>query len=125
MDAAGDVAQLDQRFLGMTMRGADEIERPCRIERDIRPVLELLLGLPERHGQRGELSLGAVVQVAFDPAQRGGRVVDHLGAGGFEFTQPLVAAGLPEQGADQQPVQRRPSRAPPKARSAARRGPPP
>ena len=69
-------------------------------------MLELLLGLPEGHGEGGELGLRAVMQVTFDPAQRGGRVVDHLGAGGFEFAQPLIAFGLPEQAADQQPVQR-------------------
>jgi hypothetical protein len=41
------------------------------------------------------------VQVAFDAAQRGGRIVDHIGAGLFQLNDPPLALGRSQQRAGQ------------------------
>ena len=46
----------------------------------LRVAVEQLVGHAEAHRQRDQPGLGAVVQVALDAAQLGGRVVDGLGA---------------------------------------------
>ena len=81
VDAPGDVAQLGDGLLGAVVGLVDELADP--IEVDL-VVGQLLLGHAEPHGQRDQLGLGAVVQVALDAAQRGGRGVDGHGAGLLE-----------------------------------------
>ena len=48
------------------------------------------LGHAEAHRQRDQPGLGAVVQVALDPAQLGGGVVDGVGAGLGQLLHPLL-----------------------------------
>ena len=73
MDAAGEVAQLHERLLGLTVGLGDE---PLRVHRVLGGA-----GAAERHRQRDEPLLRAVVQVALDPAPLGVGGGDHAGAG--------------------------------------------
>ena len=61
-DAARKVAQLGHRGGGLLARLADERGR-------LGPILEAGLGPPELHCQRHQPRLGAIVEVALDPAQ--------------------------------------------------------
>ena len=76
VDAAGEVPQLGQRVLGVLVGRADQVEGAVIAGR----LLQVLLDLTQRHGQRGQPDLGPVVQVALDPAQPGGGLVDRAGA---------------------------------------------
>src|SRR5262249_12343720 len=91
MDAPGEVAQLNEGFLGVAVRRGDQHAHPGSVVRAARCFLpraavgvtrrvEAFLDLAEGHGERGEPDLRAVVQVALDPAQPGGGLVDHAGA---------------------------------------------
>ena len=95
MDAPGDVAQLGDGLLGAAVGLVDELAHP--VEVDVIGVLELLLGHAQPHGQRHQLGLGAVVQVALDAAQRGRRGVDRLGPGLLERAHPGGRRVGPEQ----------------------------
>ncbi len=55
VDPAGDIAQLDQRLLGLSVGVVDELEGAGRVVRQFGAMLELLLRLPQLHGERGEL----------------------------------------------------------------------
>ena len=103
VDAAGDVAQFGDGLLGAPVGGVDELAHPVEVD-VLGIVLELLLGHAEPHGERHQLGLGAVVQVALDPAQRGGRGVDRLRPGLFEGAHPRRHGIGPEQAADQHAV---------------------
>ena len=75
VDAAGEVAQLDERLLGLAVRLRDE---PLGVHR--------VLGGPraaERHRECDEPLLRAVVEVALDPAP--------LGVGGGDHARPSAA----------------------------------
>ena len=61
MDAAGQVAQLDQGVLGALVRGVDQLP-----DVGIGVGRELLPGHAEIHGQRGQPDLRAVMQVLLD-----------------------------------------------------------
>ena len=54
-----------------------------------------LLGQAEAHAERDEPGLGAVVQVALDPADLGGAVVEGLGAGGRHLLDPALELARP------------------------------
>ena len=86
MDAPGQVPQLDDGLLGPPVGVVDQLAH--LVEVDVVAVGQLLLGLAEPHGQRHQLGLGAVVEVALDPAQGGGRGVDGLGPGLLEASAP-------------------------------------
>ena len=103
VDSPGDVAELGDGLLGAAVRRVDELAHPVEID-VLGIVFELLLGHAEAHGERDELGLGAVVQVALDTAQRGGRGVDCLGPGLFQRAHPRGHGVRPEQTADHQPV---------------------
>ena len=62
VDAAGEVAQLDQRLLGLAVGVVDQ--GPGRVGVGV----ELLLGPAQVHGQGDQSLLRAVVQVALDAA---------------------------------------------------------
>ena len=85
MDPTRDVAQLGDGLLGAAVCLVHELTHAVEI--DMIGVLQLLLGHAQPHRQGHQLGLGAVVQVALDPAQRGRRGVDRLGAGLLERTQ--------------------------------------
>ena len=78
VDPPGQVAQLDDGLLGAAVGVVDQLREPGR-GRAWSLVGQLLLGHAQAHGQRHQLGLGPVVQVALDPPQgRRGRV-DRLG----------------------------------------------
>ncbi len=81
-DAAREVAQLGERALGLLARLADQLHRALGI------ALEALLGHAEVERERDQPRLRAVVQVALDALQLGGRGVDHAGAGGGQLLHP-------------------------------------
>ena len=93
MDAAGEVAQLDERLLGLAVRLADERAGELRVLGRLRAA--------ERHRQRDEPLLRAVVQVALDPAALGVGRGDHAGARLLERAdarrQALALARLEQQ----------------------------
>ena len=78
VDAARDVAQLRNRLLGTAVGLVDE--RADLVEVDATGFRQLLLGHAQAHGEGDQLGLCAVVQVTFDPPQRGRRGVDRVGA---------------------------------------------
>ena len=108
--AAREVAQLGERPLGLLARLADQLARALGV------AVEALLGHAEVHRQRHEPRLGAVVQVALDPLQLGGRGVDRAGA---RLGQPLDAGG--QRGPEQRRGRCGPARARAGAGGAARR----
>ena len=87
MDPPGDVAQLRDGLLGSVVGFVDQLAHPVEIDVVV-GVGQLLLGHAESHGQSDQLGLGAVVQVALDPAQCGGRSVERLAAGLLETAHP-------------------------------------
>ena len=118
MDALDDVAQLDQCLLGVAVGGVDQRQRALGVVRHAVAAFELLLGLSQFHGQRPELGLGAVVQVALDPPQMGGCVVDEPGARPLQrVTAPRSPPGRAAPGPAGRPP--RPARPAPQARSRA------
>jgi hypothetical protein len=86
VDAAGEVPQFGQGVLGAAVSRADEHQRAvvARVQ-----GFEVLLDLPQGHGQRGQPDLGPVVQVALEPAQPRGRGVDRAGPPLLEFAGAL------------------------------------
>ncbi len=81
--------------------------------------VEAFLDLAERHGERGEPDLGAVVQVTLDPPQPGGRLVDHAGA-----PVPAVRGRVPRpaRSAPARPARLPAGRRAPRARRSRRAG---
>jgi hypothetical protein len=63
MDPAGELAQLGQALLELLDRGVEQLRRLC-------VGLRRRAGEPERQRERDEMLLGAVVEVALDPAAR-------------------------------------------------------
>ena len=82
-----------------------------------------LLGQAEAHAQRDQPGLGAVVQVAFDPAQLGRLGVDGVGPGDGQLRDPQRQLGGPG-GREEEPGERgrRPRRSHGAAPQAERRG---
>jgi signal transduction histidine kinase len=78
VEPAHEVAELGERLLRFLVRARDQRERAVGVG------VELLLRPPEVHAQRDEPLLGAVVQVAFDPAALGLGAVEGRGAAGVE-----------------------------------------
>ena len=74
-DAAREVAQLGERPPRLLARLGDQRAGALGV------AVEALLGHAEVHGQRDQARLRAVVQVALDPPQVGGRRVDGARAG--------------------------------------------
>ena len=83
MDAAGQVAQLAQRLLGAGAGLGEQLAGPLGI------VGELLLGHAQAHAQRHQPSLGAVVEVALDPAKLAVLDVDGTGPARLQRLDPL------------------------------------
>ena len=73
-DAAGEVAQLAHRELGLAARLLHELAGALGV------AVEALLGHAQVEGEGDEARLGAVVQVALDAVQLGGGGVDGTGA---------------------------------------------
>ena len=74
MDAAGQLAQLDQGILGVLARGADQFAGGRDVG-DRARVAELLGGHAQVHGERGQPDLRAVVQVALKAAEPFGGII--------------------------------------------------
>ncbi len=93
-DPAREVAQLDDRAARLAARLLEQLARLGGI------AVHLVLGQAERHRQRDEPRLRAVVQVALDPAQLLGLGVDRAGAGARELLdamgQPRVLGAVPQ-----------------------------
>ena len=101
VDAADHRAQVAERGGG---GGAGLADQPPGL---LRVGLEQRVGHAEGHRQGDQPGLGAVVQVALDPAQLGGRVVQGLGAGLGEHLDALLEhLGVPV--AEEPPVHRGP-----------------
>ena len=98
VDAAHHVAQVGQGGLGGGPRLLDRTAGAGRV------VLELRLGHPQAHRHGHQPGLGAVVQVALEPAQLGGGVVDGGGAAAGQHLdaplEPLGAAGAQQHAVD-------------------------
>ncbi len=89
MDAAGEVAQLAQRLLGAHSRLGEQLAGALGV------LGQLLLGHAQAHAERDQPGLGAVVEVALDPAQLAVLDVHGAGAGRLEGLDPLGHLGLP------------------------------
>ena len=94
MDAPGQVAELVDGLLGGLVRGVDQLEGAFDVGR-------LTAWAPVSD----ELSLGAVMQVALDPAQPLRRVVDRLRACALQVAYPLGPRSGAEQPSNQRSVQ--------------------
>ena len=73
MDAAHDGSEVSERGRGRVASLGEQPRGTLRIG------LEHLLGQAERHAERDQTGLGAVVEVTLDAAQLGRGVVDALG----------------------------------------------
>jgi hypothetical protein len=91
VDAAGEIPQFGQGVLGVLVGRADQGESAVVAD----GLLQVLLYLAQRHGQRGQPDLSPVVQVALDPAQPGGRLVDRPGPPLLQFAGALGGGGDP------------------------------
>ena len=67
---------------------ASSTKAPDLVEVEVVARGQLLLGLAEAHRHRHQLGLGAVVEVAFDAPEHGGRGVDRLGPRALEGADP-------------------------------------
>ncbi|OHV49370.1 hypothetical protein BCD48_13100 [Pseudofrankia sp. BMG5.36] len=103
VDAAGKVPQLDDGLLGAAMCRADQLPEPRQVDLGgcVSGGVELLRRQAQLHGQGDELRLGAVVEVAFDAAQLGRRVLDRERAGPLQVPNPAGRSGRAEQRRDQ------------------------
>ena len=81
-------------------RGPGLADRPAR---GLGVGLELLLGHAQAHRHGDQPGLGAVVQVALEPAQLGRGVVHRLGPAAGQHLDPLLEH-LGAAGGEQQPV---------------------
>ena len=84
VDAVDDVAQVAQRGAAGLPRLGQHLPGVLGV------ALEELGGHPEGHPEAGQPRLRAVVQVALDPSQLGGGVVEALAAGLGERLDPLL-----------------------------------
>lgn len=69
MDAAHQFTQFGECFLGVGARVGDEVA-------GVAARRQAFFGSAQRHGDGDQPCLRAVVQVALDPAEGGGRIVD-------------------------------------------------
>ena len=103
MDAAHQLAELDDGPLGLVVGVADQLDRLGRVVASLQP----LPGQPEVHGEGHEPLLGAVVEVPLDAtALRFRRVHRGLPALG-QLLDPLLQLhrpARPQQGPDERPV---------------------
>ena len=107
VDAAGQGPQLGDRLDGAAVGVLHQLGDPGEVGWG--GVVELLLGQAELHGQGHQLGLRAVVQVAFDVAEPGRRVVHRVCSGLLQIADPLgerggVARSGSEQAADERSV---------------------
>jgi hypothetical protein len=103
VDAPGQFAEFAEGVAGALQGGVDQFAGGVGV-RHCTCVAELLLRPAQVHRQRGEPDLRAVVQVAFEPPQPGGGVVDRQRPGPFQVRQPPGRRPGAEQPADQPPV---------------------
>jgi hypothetical protein len=90
VDPSRDVAQLDERLLGLAVGRVDELQGTVGVQGHRGARIQLLLGLSEPHRERRQLRLRPIVQVAFDPSQRDRRVVDCLRSTLFQTADAFV-----------------------------------
>ena len=95
MDAPGEITQLGERLLGAAVRRAGQHAGAAAGVLRAGRRFEVLLDLPEAHGERSEADLCSVMQVAFDPAEPGSRLVDRASALFLQFTGALGRGGDP------------------------------
>ena len=119
MNAPGEIAQLGEGFLGVLVGGADQHAGPVGVIVARRAPVQVLLDLPQGHGQRGQPDLGPVVQVALDPAQPGRRLVDGPGPPVLQLAGPLRRR---RRSGPARHARLRPGRCAPPARRSTRAG---
>ena len=95
MDAPGEIPQLGEGFLGTAVGRAGQQAGAAAVVLPAGPRFEVLLDLPDGHGQRGEADLRAVMQVALDPAEPGSRLVHRASSLFLQFAGALGRCGDP------------------------------
>ena len=101
VDAADQVAQLDDRLLRLVVGLADQL---ARARRGCRRVLA---ARPRSIPSRDEPLLGAVVQVALDAAALGDRAVDRAAMRLLQLLDPRILRRGAEQSLHEHPVEQR------------------